>query len=304
MSFRLLTIGNFDGVHLGHQALIKKLVDQKKKTPAEAVALSFEPHPVEILKPGVFVDRLTPASLKVAALKSYGIDTVDLLDFSLTLAAMSPQDFFDQIILQRLGRNSRVQRIVIGDSFRFGKKQAGTPEVLQKLSQAKGIEVEVVSPVLVDGKVVSSSRIREALSNGDVLTAKKLLNRPYRLQGSVVHGEGRGRRLGISTANLAPAPEGTRIAMPKNGVYVTQVRIGNDPQDYRGVSNIGFRPTFGKSDSLSIETHLLDFHEDLYGKTLTVDFLDRIRDEKRFPDLAALVEQIQSDIAFSRSYQS
>jgi len=296
-----LTIGNFDGVHLGHQKLLRRLVELKKSTPEDIrlVALSFEPHPIEVLRPGIEVERLTPPAMKEARIKEIGIDEVVLKTFDLNLAAMSPQEFFKKVVVDSLN----AKHLVVGTNFKFGNSQSGDTATLQELGDSMAVQVEVLENEIINSEPVSSSRIRKALVLGDVTTAAALLGRPHRLFGTVVHGEKRGSTIGVPTANLRITSSCKKSAIPKTGVYVSRSHIGDAPRGLMSVTNVGFRPTVSDADSaLSIETHVLKEVGDLYGKTMSVEFLYRIRDEIRFSNLEQLKQQIQKDIAFSKSY--
>ncbi len=307
----LLTIGNFDGIHFGHQKLISKLksihesIHNSKSGPAMLSVLTFEPHPIEVLRPGIEVERLTPPGMKTSILLECGIDNVFAENFDLDLAAMSPENFFHKILIEKYNAH----HIVVGENFKFGKSQAGDVATLQTLGQAAGVQIHVVPRLLMDGEPVSSSRIRKALSNGDLPLAERLMGRPHQLLGTVVHGAKRGSQIGVPTANLKTTSACKKSLVPKSGVYVTRTSV-EGPKGLNAapsVTNIGVRPTVDPNSSISsIETHILPDSlnpvGDLYGKMMSVEFLYRIRDEIRFSSINELVKQIQSDIEFSRSY--
>jgi riboflavin kinase/FMN adenylyltransferase len=302
----LLTIGNFDGVHLGHQQLVAelKLIKDSIDPSSKLVVLTFEPHPIEVLRPGIEVERLTPPTLKATLLKSYGVDEVLLQNFDLDLATMSAEDFFHKILVNKIG----CRHLVVGENFKFGSSQSGDIETLQRLGQAAGVEIHVINKLLDGQEVVSSSRIRKALAGGDLETATRLLGRFHQILGTVVHGDKRGTQIGVPTANLRITSACKKSAIPKAGVYVTRSSIDGDQslQAVRSVTNIGYRPTISATNSdtkvLSIETHILNPAGDLYGKMMSVEFLYRIREEIRFSSLDELKLQIHKDIQFSRSY--
>jgi riboflavin kinase/FMN adenylyltransferase len=297
---KILSIGNFDGVHRGHQALISRLLELKKGIPESILAvLTFEPHPIEILRPGILVERLTPPPLKEKILRDLGVDEVVFQTFDNPLAAMTPEDFFRKILIEKL----QATHIAVGENFHFGASQAGDARKLEELGKIWGPKIHIIPSRKEGGEVVSSSRIRKALLNGEIKLAQELLGRPHRLLGTVVPGEGRGRGIGIPTANLRLTATCKKSCIPKPGVYLSRSYLEDNPQGQASVTNIGFRPTVDpQAKSLSVETHILSAQGDLYGKTMSVEFIDRIRDEIRFPSIEALREQIQKDIAFARTY--
>ncbi len=296
----LLTIGNFDGVHRGHQKLIEALLKKKASLngAAQTVAVSFEPHPIEVLRPGVEVPRLTPPDLKKKVLYAYGLDQVEFLDFTVSFSQMSAEDFFQKVLIDRFN----LAYIAVGENFRFGRDQLGNIDFLRERSRSLGIEVELIPPLIDGASAISSSRVRNLIAEGDPKSARRLLGRPFSIEGKVIRGDGRGRTISIPTANIELGSLCKKQALPKQGVYISRIQIEGSAPYFRAVTNIGTKPTVSTNQSLSIESHLLDFHEDLYGKVLSVEFLDRIRDEMRFPSVEALVQQIHKDIAYSRQF--
>jgi riboflavin kinase / FMN adenylyltransferase len=286
-----VTVGNFDGVHRGHQALVDAVVRAARQAGGTAVALTFDPHPSRVLSPDRAPASLMTLAQKAEVLASLGIDQVAALPFTGETAAEPPEEFARGVLRGALG----AEAVVVGTNFRFGKGRAGDLAVLDGLGKALGFRVDGIPPVVHEGAPISSTRIREALSRGAVAAAAELLGRPYFVDGVVGRGDGRGRTLGIPTANLDPINE----ILPARGVYVGQVRVADGA--VRGaVVNIGRRPTFGGTRTL-LEAHLLDFDGDLYGRTLRLGFLERLREERTFPGPQALVEQIHDDVARARA---
>lgn len=283
----VLTIGNFDGVHLGHRALIRDTVALARELGARAAALTFHPSPQEVLRPGSATPRLQSLAQRLHALGTTGLDVVVVEPFDEQLGALTPPEFATTYLLERIG----IRGLVLGHDFRFGRGRTGTVDFLR---EHLPVPVRRVDAVLHDGEPVSSSRIRAALSDGSVGVATGLLGRPHEVEGTVVSGDGRGRELGFPTANLS-AVQGL---LPANGVYAVRVRIG--PAEHAAVANIGTRPTFGTSGR-TVEIHLLDVHTDLYDRRLTVRFESRLRDEQRFASVDALTSAIQSDVARART---
>jgi riboflavin kinase/FMN adenylyltransferase len=289
--FPAVAVGNFDGVHRGHQALVAAAHARARATTGACVALTFDPHPAQILQPDRPLRRLMSEEQRAECLAALGVDVLAVLPFTRELAALSPEDFAEKVLAGRLGAKA----VVVGEDFRFGRARAGDVAVLHDLGRRLGFEVVPVPAVLHGGLPVSSTRIREALLAGDVGAAASLLGRPYFVEGTVVRGEGRGRTLGIPTANLAVLNE----ILPKGGVYAA--RVGPPGQALRpAVVNLGRRPTFGGGDP-TVEAHLLDFEADLYGQRLRVAFERRLRDERAFPGKEALVAQIHEDLAAARA---
>jgi riboflavin kinase/FMN adenylyltransferase len=286
-----VAVGNFDGVHRGHQALVTATLAQARERSLRCVALTFDPHPAQVLQPDRAPRRLMTPEQKAEQLAALGVDALAVLPFTPELAAETPEGFATKVLARRLG----AAVAVVGEDFRFGRGRAGDVAELRRLGERLGFEVVSLPPVLEDGLPVSSTRIRESLETGDVRNAAALLGRPYFVEGVVVRGDGRGRRLGIPTANLAVENE----ILPRDGVYAARVWLREGPSR-PAVANLGLRPTFG-SGALTLETHILDFEGDLYGQRLRVAFAVRLRDERPFPGPDALVAQIREDLAAARS---
>jgi riboflavin kinase / FMN adenylyltransferase len=285
-----VAVGNFDGVHRGHQALVEAAVERARAQGGAAVLLTFDPHPARVLRPGAAPAALTTLAQKEELVAGLGIDRVVVATFDARLAGLSPEAFAEQVLQRSLG----ARHVVVGESFRFGRGRAGDPRSLETLGAGLGFAVEVVPPVLYGGGPISSSRVREALARGGVMEAWELLGRPYFVDGVVVRGDGRGRTIGVPTANLAPEEQ----ILPAHGVYAARCRVGERWHD--AVVNVGERPTFG-GGRVTLEAHLLDFEGDLYDARVRLAFSERLRGEERFPSPEALVAQIRADIAAARA---
>jgi riboflavin kinase/FMN adenylyltransferase len=284
-----VAVGNFDGVHLGHVSLIRTLCEQARSVKGPAAVVSFDPHPLKLLAPDKFQPVLTDTGDRANLLRQAGADQVVLLQTTIDLLELSPQDFFDVVLCS--GFEARA--IVEGFNFRFGHNRTGNVEMLKSVCEQNGILFQVVPSLQLDGLPVSSSRVRKALVEGNVRGAARLLGRPYSIRGVVGTGEQRGRQLGFPTANL----EDVKTLLPGDGVYAVQAELACG--SFLGAANIGPNPTFGER-ARKIEVHLLDFVGDLYGQELRVTFHERIRGTRKFASAAELAEQIQQDVAAVR----
>jgi riboflavin kinase/FMN adenylyltransferase len=280
-----VTIGSYDGLHLGHQEIIKRVIERAKGGGGDAVILTFEPHPVKLLHTQLQIPLITPHRKKMMLLEQFGIDVTINLPFTKNLAHMSAEEFIRRIVLERIAP----RWVIVGFNFSFGKDGKGTAEGLIKMGKGLGIEVEIIPPYTVNGEVISSTRIRELIMAGNVAKANNMLGRDFIILGKVIHGHARGKNLGFPTANL----EITSDLYPKNGVYAVTVTVNE--KTYHGVVNIGTNPTFGDEES-AVEVFLFNYKGDLYGKELRVAVAERIRDEQNFPSPDALVQQIEKDI--------
>jgi riboflavin kinase/FMN adenylyltransferase len=285
-----LTIGNFDGVHLGHRELLRRTVAHARKFRLRAVALTFAPHPVRFFTPKARFYEITSMGEKASRMEKLGIDVLVVESFTGAIGAMGPEEFARTVVHERL----RARFVTVGYDFTFGRKRTGSPGMLRRIGVELGFEVDVVPPLMRGGAIVSSSRIRELLLSGRVREAEELLCRPYSVSGRVIPGAARGRKLGYPTANV----EFVQELLPLPGVYVVDAVVGGVVR--RGVANVGFNPTFGEN-SLGVEAHLLDFEGDLYGQDMTVRFRDRIRDERKFKSAEELVRQIEKDVGYARA---
>lgn len=286
------TIGNFDGVHLGHQSVLNQLAMKGDTLGLPAVVITFEPQAYEFFSPEKAPARLSRFREKVEALRCYSIQQLCVLRFNQKLAQMSAQDFIQRLLVDGLN----VRYLVVGDDFRFGCDRQGDFELLQQAGQEFGFQVVNMHTFAVDQIRVSSTRIRQALKAGDLTLAEKLLGRPYRMSGRVAHGDKRGRTMGFPTANIHLH----RCKVPLSGVYAVQL-FGIDGEPVKGVANVGIRPTVG-GDKALLEVHLFDFDQDIYGEHVQVHFLHKLRDEQKFPDLTMLVKQIKQDCQQANDY--
>ena len=281
----VLTLGNFDGVHLGHQAIFQKVVERATRIKGTSIAFTFEPHPLKVLAPERSPRLLNTFHGKMRLFEAACIQVVVCAHFNRSFADQNPEDFAREVLHKLLG----VREVYVGYDYAFGKGREGSIESLKRMGQAYGFEVGVIEPVRVDGVVVSSSAVRDLVVNGRVEEAARLLGRHYAIEGEVVHGAHRGQSLGFPTANLKTANE----LIPGIGVYAVIAHVGGC--DIKGVASIGIRPTFD-SGPVSIEVYLFDLNEDLYGKSMDVSFVKRLRGEEKFSNADALVRQIRKDV--------
>jgi riboflavin kinase / FMN adenylyltransferase len=289
----VVSVGNFDGVHKAHARVLSEIVAQAKTVGAKAVAVTFEPHPVRILKPESGLRLLTPAAEKLRLLGKTGIDAVLFLPFGRDLSLMTPRQFAERILKKKL----HAREVHEGYNFRFGHNAAGDVELLAGFGREMGFEVKVYPRMTLRGESVSSSHIRQLLREGRVSRARHLLGRPFSILGTPGRGRGYGSKYTVPTINLSRYDE----LVPKDGVYITETRVGNER--FESVTNVGNRPTFG-SELFAIETHLLNFHPlELTPETeVEICFLNRLRDEIKFPSVDALREQIAKDVKKARRY--
>ena len=286
----VLTLGNFDGVHRGHQTILRRLADVAHAAGGEAVAMTFSPHPVAVLRPEHAPPVLTSLRDKIRFIAACGIDVLVVQHFTPAFAALSAETFVERFVVERV----HATKVIAGHSVSFGHGRRGDATLLATLGRRFGFDVEVVGPVRVDEHVVSSSAVRRAVAAGDVALATALLGRPHRLGGRVVRGRQRGKGLGFPTANVD-----ARVGMwPPDGVYAVRVERGGALLD--GVANIGTNPTFG-AQPRTLEVFLFDFDADLYGERLTVAFIERLRGELTFASVEALVAQIGRDADQARA---
>jgi riboflavin kinase/FMN adenylyltransferase len=286
------TIGNFDGVHLGHQAVLEQLAEKAVELGLPTVLITFEPQPMEYFIPDKVPARLTRFREKMLALQRYSVDRVCCLSFNNKLANLSAEDFIEQILVQKLN----VKYLVVGDDFRFGLNRTGTFDMLVTAGEKFGFQVVSMHTFEIDAERVSSTRIRTALEKGDMARAEKLLGRSYRMSGRVAHGEKLGRELGFPTANIHLH----RHASPVQGIFVVEV-FGLDKEPLQGVASVGTRPTINETKAL-LEVFLFDFDQDIYGRHIQVSFLKKLRDEEKFDSLEALKNQIQDDVEKAQAY--
>ncbi len=283
-----ITIGNFDGVHLGHQELIRRTVARAKDTSTIPAALTFSPHPVRFFSPKARFYEITTLEEKAERIAAFGIETLVVESFTGEVGRMEAEEFAREILVKRL----RVRHAIVGYDFTYGRNRTGSPSTLTETGKELGFDVETVPPLVRGGVIVSSTRIRELLLGGRVREAEEMMGRPYRITGTVIAGAGRGRRLGYPTANI----QFTQELIPLPGVYVVDVDGAGARR--RGVANVGFNPTFGEN-FLGIEVYILGFDGDLYGRELAIRLRDRIRDERKFKSAEELVRQIEKDVRYA-----
>ncbi len=285
----VLTIGNFDGVHLGHREIFRRVVRRAQEIDGTAAVLTFEPHPLRLLAPDKAPPRINTPEEKVRLLTASCIDLLVVLDFTRELAGLPAADFVAEILVRRLG----LKHLIVGYDYAFGRNREGDVKFLAAQAQVHGFTLEVLEPIRAGEEVYSSTRIRDMLQKGEVAEAVGVLGRNFTLDGIVVHGDRRGRQLGFPTANLATEKE----LLPREGVYAVKVKWRE--ASYDAVINIGRRPTFDGA-SPTLEIHLLDFSGDLYGERLRIYFVARLREERRFASVNALQKAVLADIACAR----
>lgn len=287
----IVTVGNFDGVHLGHQALFVETIDWAKKINGTSVAMTFEPHPVKVLNPAEGLPLLTVPRRKYELIEAFELDSLIIAEFTREFAAIEAEEFIADILVGKIG----MKGLVVGYDATFGKGGRGTVEFIREMGRDLDFEVRQVGPVVVEGENVSSTRARRMIQDGNVYDVIDLLGRPYQVGGHVVHGHARGGRvLGFPTANIRLINE----VIPAHGVYATRVTLA-DGTKVKGATNVGLNPTF-KDKTLSVETFLLDFDEDLYEQFIRLDFLGRIRNEMKFDGPEQLAAQITKDVTRAR----
>jgi len=289
----VVTIGNFDGIHLGHRALICSAVHEAKARGCASALVTFDPHPQEIIHSQQSVSRICTAVHQLRLLEELGLDELHVIPFTKELSQMPPEEFALQFLIKRFA----LEKLVIGYDFRFGKYRAGDFILLETLSQKYNFSLEEVAPVQEKGQTVSSTLIRELIQEYRFTEIPSYLGRDFSIYGEVVHGEHRGQKLGFPTANIQP---GITLALP-NGVYVSKIKLAE--KTHFGVSNVGKRPTFGEN-AVTVETWLFDFEEDIYGKDLEVIPLSQLRQEKKFSGMEELQNQIKKDLESARNYLS
>jgi riboflavin kinase/FMN adenylyltransferase len=284
----VVTLGNFDGVHLGHQRIFERLKAEATKIQGEALVITFEPHPLKILSPKHCPPLITPFKKKMMLIEKIGIKRVLCIEFSLAFAEISPLEFVRDILAEKVN----TKKAIIGYNYHFGKGKSGDAETLKEICKRFNIEVEVIEALTIDHIIVSSSKIRELIQEGNVEKASKLLGRDYPIIGKVIEGAKRGYALGYPTANLEISEE----LYPKTGVYAVEVQWQN--QVFKGLANVGYNPTFD-TKAFSLEVHILNFNREIYGDEVQVNFKKRIRDEIRFDSPSRLIDQIRKDIQWA-----
>ena len=289
----VIAIGNFDGIHLGHQRLLEYCIALAKESGAVATALTFEPPPLKVLRPESAPPRISTNEQRLEWFGALGVGAAVVLPFTRELSQLSPEDFVDEILVRQL----QVCAVVVGDNFRFGHKQAGNVKLLRELGMRDGFDVIVHEPVVVDGEIVSSTVIRKLIAEGEVTRAARMLGRAFALTGQVVAGTGTGRKFTFPTLNLRPEQE----LLPAKGVYITRTVLEGEPSSHRSVTNVGMRPTFNGT-GLTVETHLLDYSGNFAPKRIEVRFWKKLREEKKFGGPEELKAQIAKDIARANEF--
>ncbi|WP_419726917.1 bifunctional riboflavin kinase/FAD synthetase [Terrisporobacter petrolearius] len=280
----VVTIGKFDGIHKGHEVLIEKTVDYSKQEQLTSVVFTFKNSPISYFSNIITREIITEVE-KMNKLKLLGVDVVIDIPFNKDMAEISAEDFVKQILVDKLG----AKKLIIGHDFAFARKREGTPPILKILGKKYGFDVEVIEPVVINNIRVSSTHVKDLIYAGRVDEIKNYLGRNYAIEGTVIHAKQLGRTLGFPTANLRLQEN---LIIPKRGIYATKVHIGNEV--YVGATNIGYNPTVN-GEQMSVETNILQFNKDIYGKTIKLEFLERIRDEKKFKDLNELKLQLKMD---------
>ena len=290
----ILTIGTFDGIHLGHQSILKNLIEEAKRFGLRSALLTFEPHPQTVIRPerSPHMRILTTIDEKEKILENLGLDALIVAQFDQSLASLSGEEFIQRILLDKIG----MSKCVIGHDHAFGKNRSGNFELIKKMSLKGDYVVEQIETFTHDGLVVKSTLIRNLIKEGRVDQANQLLGRPYRYHGTVVKGDGRGRTIGYPTANVSGDP---LKLVPKSGVYACRASVKGG--NFNAVTNIGTRPTFKGDERLLIEVHIFDFNDDLYNSEIGIEFLYRIRDERKFSTTSELQKQIEDDIKTAKN---
>jgi len=285
----VVTLGNFDGLHLGHQAIVRMVVERAREIGGTSVVVTFHPHPLKILAPDKCPPLISIYEEKIALFKKMGVAVLVKIPFTLEFSLKGPEDFVKEILCDSLD----TREVFVGYNYRFGKGREGNISKLRVLGIKLGFKVVEVNQISIDGEIVSSTKIRNLLRDGAVEHAAKLLGRHYAITGIVIRGDGRGKAIGVPTANIAPIHE----IIPASGVYAVKLFIRN--RYYSGIANVGYRPTFDRN-TLTMEVNIFNFDEDIYGEEITLSFIRKIRDEMKFIDINSLIQQINLDIETAR----
>lgn len=289
LALPVVTLGNFDGVHLGHQSIFQKIRQRAIERGGTSVVFTFEPHPLKVITPGKSPLLLNTPARREQLIEAAGIDVLILAEFTPSFAGMDPALFVEKVLWEKV----RPVEIHVGPDYAFGKGRKGTIPLLEDLGKKLGFTVTVEAPFIVDGQVVSSTRVRDCLNQGDMAGAFRLLGRYYSIEGEVIGGAGRGHSLGFPTANIRTPNE----LPPRDGVYAVFVEV--EGKWYEGAANIGTNPTFGEG-GMNYEVHIFDFHKDIYRKQVRIHFVECIRDERKFETVQELVRQIATDVETAR----
>jgi riboflavin kinase/FMN adenylyltransferase len=290
----VISIGSFDGVHIGHQAVLTHVVDRARSMGVAAVAMTFDPHPIKLLRPGVAPRLLTTLEQRLALIAQTGIEIALVVPFTHRLARMSAADFVRDVLVDRLA----VREVYIGDNFRFGADRGGDVELLTSMGAELDFEAAAAPIVEAEGSVISSTRVRQAVADGRVEDVVALLGRSVFIDGAVLEGKRLGRTLGFPTLNIEVENE----LVPSDGVYITAVHIPSFARTFPAVTNIGVRPTVYQNSLTTVESHLLDFTADVYQEQVRLFFLERVREERRFESTLELMAQIRRDVGQARDY--
>jgi riboflavin kinase/FMN adenylyltransferase len=290
----VISIGSFDGVHIGHQAVLTHVVDRARSMDVAAVAMTFDPHPIKLLRPGVAPRLLTTLEQRLALIAQTGIEIALVVPFTHRLARMSAADFVRDVLVDRLA----VREVYIGDNFRFGADRGGDVELLTSMGAELDFEAAAAPIVEAEGSVISSTRVRQAVDDGRVEDVVALLGRSVFIDGAVLEGKRLGRTLGFPTLNIEVENE----LVPSDGVYITAVHIPSFARTFPAVTNIGVRPTVYQNSLTTVESHLLDFTADVYQEQVRLFFLERVREERRFESTLELMAQIRRDVGQARDY--
>ena len=288
----IIGIGVFDGVHRGHQRLMKRIVQRAQKFNVKSVIMTFHPHPVHVLRPEIDLPLIISLDYRLKLIAEQGVDIGIVVPFTKKFSLQTPEQFIQEYLLKRVA----AQEVVIGEDFRFGRNRSGSFADFEEAGRKYGLHVAAISVGNQGKKTVSSSVIRELISTGDLKKAARLLKRPVSTMGVIVQGDSRGEKLGFPTANIQLSNE----VLPPLGVYLVYVRF--DGKVFPGIANLGHRPTFKSGKEVVLEVHLLDFHGHLYGKTVILQYLKKVRDEKYFPSVETLKKQIQNDVRLARAF--
>ncbi|HEX3072477.1 MAG TPA: bifunctional riboflavin kinase/FAD synthetase [Ignavibacteriales bacterium] len=282
------TIGTFDGLHLGHRKLIKKLIDESRANGAANFVITFEPHPRSVVSKNYDMKLLTALSEKIELFKELGVENLLVVRFTEEFSKLSAETFIEKYLVEKIG----IGKLIIGHDHRLGKGRGGDEKTLTELGVKHGFEVEKISEVLLDDEVISSTKVRNYLLEGDVSKAAKMLGRAYSFSGKVVKGAQRGRLLGFPTANVQL--ENPQKLIPKNGIYAVKAKVGN--KTHNGVMSLGLRPTFNDLTEPLAEIYIFDFEEDIYHNIVAVEIISRLRDEEKFPSVEELIKQMNADV--------
>jgi len=287
----VLTIGNYDGMHIGHRKIIEKVRARAAEISGTSMLMTFNPHPLSVIKPDNHLGLITPIHIRKRLIEENGIDVLLLLPFTDEFRLIEPEAFVSDILVRKLG----IKGLIVGYDFKFGKGGKGNTDMLRSLSGHYGFVFEMVEAINLNNEKIGSNKIRRLIIEGDVKKAEIFLGRPYIIEGQVLRGYGRGGGIGFPTINIETEFE----VVPKNGVYISEVMVDN--KTYRSVTNIGYNPTFNNREK-SIETFILDFSDNLYGKEVSLYFHERIRDEMKFNNVDELKHRIDMDVHTARSY--